>query len=170
MSDFENAELSSEEKVKSDALRLLAVRPRSVEELRTRLKLKKHAETSIGPVLELLKKQGLLDDQKFAKLFAGSRVLTRPVGRRQLEIDLKKKGLSAKVIEGTLSELKDYDEKEAAKKLVEARYGRMKGLSPEKKKARLFSFLKRRGFSHESIFSALSELMKEEDLQEGLES
>ena len=155
------SELSSEEKVKSDALRLLAVSPRSVEELRGRLKLKKHPDPAIETVLELLKKQGFLNDQKFAELYAGSRVNARPVGRRQLEMDLKKKGLSSEVIGGALSNLQDYDEKEAVRKLAQSRFSRMTGISPEKKKARLFGFLKRRGFSNDIIFSVLSELVKE---------
>ena len=160
---MKNVELSGEEKVKSDALRLLAVSPRSVEELRGRLKLKKHPDSAIEPVLELLKKQGFLNDQKFAQLYAGSRVNARPVGRRQLEMDLKKKGLSSGVIEETLSGLKDYDEKETVRKLAERQVSRMTGVSPKKKKARLFGFLKRRGFSSDAIFSVLSDLVKEDD-------
>ena len=169
MSTSKDLELSSEEKVKSDALRLLAVRPRSVEELRGRLKLKRHAPAAIEAVLELLKKQGLLNDEKFAKLFTGTLIHSKRVGRRQLEMDLKKKGLSAGVIQGALSDLKDYDEKDAAKKAVENRYRRLKGLSPEKKKARLFAFLKRRGFSNDAILSVLTDLAKE-DLPEELDS
>ena len=134
------------------------MRPRSVEELRHRLKLKKHPAASIEPVIELLKKQGLLNDEKFAKLFAGSLVHSKPVGRRQIERDLKKKGVSSAVIQDTLSNFKDYDEREAARKLVENRFRRMSGLTAEKKKTRLFGFLKRRGFSNEAIFSALSSL------------
>ena len=160
---MDKSELTPEEKVKSDALRLLAVRPRSVEELRQRLKLKKHVDGAIDGVLELLKKQGLLDDEKFARLLANTKTLAKPVGRRQLELDLKKKGISPKLIAGTMENFKDYDEKEAAKKLVAGRFRRMEGLAPEKKKARLFGFLKRRGFSSDAIFTVLDQLIKEEN-------
>ena len=159
---MKNSELSGEEKVKSDALRLLSVRPRSVEELRGRLKLKKHSAEDIDAVLELLKKQGFLDDEKFAKLFAGSKTGSNSVGRRQLQRDLKKKGVSSRVIEETLSNLPDYDEKEAVRKLATARFRQVADLPPEKQKARLFGFLQRRGFSSDAIFSVLSELIKED--------
>ena len=49
-------------KIKSDALRLLSFRPRSEKELRQRLKLKKHPAPLIEEVLDLLKRQGMLDD------------------------------------------------------------------------------------------------------------
>ncbi len=158
-----DSELAGEEKVKSDALRLLSVRPRSVEELRGRLKLKKHSADAIETVLDLFKKQGLLDDEKFSRLWAGSKTMARPVGKKQLEMDLKKKGVSSSIIEETLSNLTDYDEKEAVRKLVTARFRRMEGLPAEKKKARLFGFLKRRGFSSDAIFTVLDELVKEQN-------
>lgn len=155
------SELSDEDRVKSDALRLLAAGPRSVEELRGRLKLKRHAESAIEPVLELLIKQGFLDDEKFARLYAVSRTHTRPIGRRQLAMDMKKKGIAGRLIEETLSGLQDYDEKAEALKLARGRFQRIVGLTPEKKKARVFGFLQRRGFSNDTIFAVLEELMKE---------
>jgi len=147
-------------KVKSDALRLLSFRPRSVKELRDRLKLKRYPEAVIDNALDVLSKQGLLNDEKFAKLFAESRVYSKPTGKRQLEIDLKKKGLPKELVEKTLSDLKDYDEKKAARDLVFNRFQKMTGISDEKKKARLFGFLKRRGFGNDAIFAALNELFK----------
>ena len=162
-------ELPAEDKIKSDALRLLGARPRSVEELRGRLRQKRHSKESIEEVLELLKKQGLLDDAKFAKLFAESSIHARPVGKRRLAMEMKKKGLSAGAIEGAMADFKDYDEKAAAKEAVANRFRRTTGMTPQKKKARFFGFLKRRGFSNDAIFAALSELFKEDVITEGME-
>ncbi|MBI3252007.1 MAG: regulatory protein RecX [Candidatus Omnitrophica bacterium] len=149
---------------KSDALRLLSFKPRSVEELRARLaQKKKYTAETIEEVIALLTRQGLLDDVKFAKLYAHSRVHTRPAGRRQIELDLKKKGLGPELVAKTLGELGDYDEKQAAKDLVSGRFQKMTGVSAEKKKARLFGFLARRGFKTDVILSALSELFHDLD-------
>ena len=146
-------------KAKSDALRLLSFRPRSVEELRRRLKLKKVSDPVVQEVIDSFKRQGLLDDAKFAKLYASSSVSMRPVGRRNLRQDLKMKGISAPVIEDALKDLEDYDEKEAACKLVLGRFERMTGISTEKKKARIYGFLKRRGFSDETIYGVFDKLL-----------
>ena len=148
-------------KAKSDALRLLSVRPRSVEELRGRLRLKRYADPVISLVLASFEKQGLLNDEKFAKLFAQSRLYSRPVGKRELEFELRKKGLSKPLISQTLENLGEYDEVETARQLVFTRFHKMTGISEEKKKARLFGFLKRRGFSSTAIFSALAKLFKD---------
>lgn len=157
-SDLEDTELL---KAKSDALRLLSFRPRSVRELQDRLKKKKYAPTLVEKVLRGLKGQGLLDDEKYARLFAHSTVYTRPMGKRKLEFDLSRKGLSKDIVQKTLDSLGDYDEKKAARDLVFGRFRKMTGVPDEKKKARLFAFLRRRGFSTEVIFSVLSSLFQE---------
>lgn len=147
-------------KAKSDALRLLSFSARSAEELRARLKRKKYADALIGRVIETFQKQGLIDDVKFAKLFAESRVYNRPTGKRQLEMDLKKKGLTSDLVHQTIADLKDYDEKGMVRELARKRLKGMAGVSKEKKKTRLFGFLKRRGFGSEAIFSVMDELLK----------
>ncbi len=145
-------------KAKSDALRLLSFKPRSILELENRLKLKKYDPALVQKVVMSLKAQGLLDDEKFAKLFANARIYSRPSGKRQLESELKEKGLSKETVQKTLNSLEDYDEKKAARDLVWSRSQKMTGISNEKKKSRLFGFLKRRGFSNDAIFSALTEI------------
>ncbi len=157
---MKNASEDLSVKIKTDALRLLSFRPRSIEELRQRLRLKKYTAEAIEGVIETFTRQGLLNDALFARFFATSKIYTRPVGKRQLEIDLKKKGLSGPLIQETLGGLSDYDEKKTALDLARERFLRMADLSGEKKKARLFSFLKRRGFSNDSIFAAIRELLK----------
>lgn len=145
-------------KIKSDALRLLSVRPRSIEELRKRLLLKRHEPQSIEEVIAAFKQQGLLDDDKFAQLFATSLVYSRPASKKRIGIQLKQKGIPDKVISETLSRLEDYDETKTARELVANRFSRMSGLSPEVRKRRLFGFLKRRGYDNGVIFSVLKGL------------
>ena len=152
-------------KAKSDALRLLSFRPRSVDELGRRLKLKRYPEEIISQVLSLLGKQGLLDDTRFAKLYAESRIYNHPTGRSQIAFDLKQKGVKKEVVDETLASLHDLDEKKMARDLVFKRFQKMTGLSVEKKKARIFGFLKRRGFTHDAIFDAMKELFKDVELE-----
>lgn len=164
-----NSELSAEDrllKAKHDSLRLLAVRPRSVEELRKRLKMKKYDDATIERTVDIFKSQNLLDDEKFARMFAGSRTQSHPSGRRQLERDLKMRGVSGDVIAKTMQEMQGYDEKKAARELVEGRLRQMKGLPDRTKKARLFGFLKRRGFGSDVVFAVMNDLFKGQAIEE----
>ena len=153
-------------KVKTDALRLLSFRPRSVEELRARLRRKRYPAEVIEETVAQLSKHGLLDDERFARWVAASAVHTRPIGKKQIELDLKKRGVRPEAIAGALAGIGDYDEKTVAKDLVFKRFQKMTGLSKEKKKARLFSFLKRRGFETGASLDALGELFKGEETGE----
>ena len=168
----ENEVLNTEEerflKAKSDALRLLSFSARSAKELHGRLKQKKYSDEMVDRVIEGFRKQGLVDDEKFAKLFAESRIYSRPTGKKQLAMDLKKKGLSPELVTQTVANLKDYDEKKMVRELALKRLKSMAGISREKKKTRLFGFLKRRGFGNESIFFVLNEVLKGNST-EGLE-
>ena len=152
--------------IKDSALKLLSIRPRSVEELRGRLKLKKYAAGEIEEVLAMLQRQGLLDDEKFAKFFANSRVYSRPAGKKQLAFELGRQGLSSELVSKTLENLKDYNEKETAGNLVRLRFQKMKGLTRQKKQARIYSFLKRRGFETDTIFAVMESLFKESEMPE----
>jgi regulatory protein len=153
-------------KIKSDALRLLSFSPRSVAELKQRLKTKRYPDALIEEAVTLLTKQGLLNDEQFARLYANSKIHTKPVGRKKLETELKRKGLAPDLVQKSLESLSDYDEKQAARDLVARRFERMSDLPKEKKKARLFGFLARRGFSQNVIFLVLEELFRGEGFVE----
>lgn len=147
-------------KAKSDGLRLLSFRPRSVEELKNKLLDKGHDQALVEEVINHFKKQGLLDDDKFARLYANSRVHTRFAGRRTIETELKQKGVSGAIIAETLKGLSGDTEKETALELARGRFERMTELPRQKQKTRLYGLLKRRGFSDEIVFSVFNELFK----------
>lgn len=157
------SEMTPEEtlaRAKKDVLRLLSFRPRSVHELRTRLLQKKYNEEVIATALEYFSKQGLVDDEKYAKLYALSRIQSRPVGKNQIRRDLKNRGISPKSAENALSSIRDFDERQVALDIALRRHQHMTRLPENISKARLYGFLKRRGFTSESVFYALSKLYK----------
>ncbi len=146
-------------KAKSAALKLLSFRPRSVGELRERLLKKNIPKALVEKVLSSLQQQGLLDDMKFAKLFSQSRMDTRPTGKKLLVRELKKKGLSEQIVSETIANLKDFDEAASALELAEKRFSRVTGISAEKKKSRIYGFLKRRGFADDVVFEVIRKLL-----------
>lgn len=149
--------------VKTTCFRFLSIRPRSEKELRKKLNEKKYPAEAIDTVIDLFKKQGLINDEKFAQSYATSQSHSRPVGRRQIERQLKQKGVSDEGISRAIQSLTDYDEKAEAKKLVQLRFSKMTGVSQKTKKARLYSFLMRRGFGPDVIFPVMNDLFKDFD-------
>ena len=164
-----NSELTTEEilaKAKKDALRLLSFRARSTSELRERLLKKKYPAETVEEVISFYAKQGFLDDEKFARLYALSRIQSRPMGKKMIAFDLKSKGLPSAVVERALGSIEDFDEKQIALQIAQNRFKRITGLPENISKARLYGFLKRRGFSNESVYYSFSKLYRNPGLPE----
>ena len=131
------------------ALKFLKFRPRSVFEIEQKLKSKKISENEIGKVISVLKKNKLLDDENFAKMWVRDRNLLKPTGSFVLKMELKRKGISDDIIEEVLTPQRD---KVLAKNALELKY-RDRNIDYEKK----VGFLRRRGFSQSVIYEVLKE-------------
>lgn len=128
----------------SIALKYLKFRPRTVFEVKEKLKSKKFDELETEKVIKILIKNKLLDDVKFAQMYVRDRNLLKPTGKYLLKIELRKLGIAENEIEKVL---KNQDEERLAKKAIEskARYRNADF-------TRQAQFLSRRGFSSEVIY------------------
>ena len=168
LSDEVSAGVSSPEderaKAREAALRLLAVRARSERELFDRLKRKGFNERVAAAVLSSLSEVGLVDDESFARAWADERVRLRPVGPRRLTQELVAKrvdrDIAARVVEETFRE---HSELDLARRAVARKARAETGARGRKRRARLHSFLVRRGFSYEVASAVLKEIEGESD-------
>jgi len=126
------------------ALRLLSVRPRSRHELQVRLLRAGFPADEVEEELGRLADVGLIDDEAFAREFAGHQLGARRAGRRAVASGLAAKGIDRATIERTLAEAPD-DDAERADDLARSRASRLRALPPQTAYARLVSFLVRRG-------------------------
>lgn len=129
------------------ALHFLKFRPRSVFEIEQKLTNKKIPEKEIEKVIAVLKKNKLLDDALFAKMWVRDRNLLHPIGSFLLKLELKKFGINEEIISQVI---KDQDEESLARDALESK-GRLKNAEYEKKAG----YLKRRGFSTSTIYKLL---------------
>lgn len=160
------------------ALALLAARSRSRRELEERLLKRGFSPGDVAEALTELEKKGYLDDRRFALSWAKGRLSGKPMGRARLRQELKAKGLRDEDIEEALKEVyAEADELQLALMASERKLksikgaalsrspdpersegeGEAKGLDPEKRRQKLFRFLKRRGFPPQTIWKALGE-------------
>ncbi|MFH1848545.1 MAG: regulatory protein RecX [Candidatus Omnitrophota bacterium] len=145
-------------KAKFQALKLINIRPRSTSEMNEKLAQKEYPKEIIDAVMSDLKKQGLLNDLKFSRLWINSRMSSNPRGLPLLKKELKEKGVKKEAIDKIMADVKDEtDEFEVVRNLAFRRLAHMGGLDKATAKRRLFNFLKRRGFSFDAIMRALDE-------------
>ncbi len=150
--------LSSLECAYDDALKYLKYRPRSVSEVKTRLKKKHYKQEIIEKTIKRLKKLGLLNDDEFVKMWIRDRRNRKPRGRKLIRYELEKKGIPVEKIKENLSTLTLEDEIDMARRLIKKRFKKDESI----KKERIMNYLFTKGFSLSIIQKVLKE-MEERD-------
>lgn len=150
------------------AVKLLAAKPRSVEELRERLLEKGWAdEEAVNYALAKLKEYGYLDDERFAFGFASYRVRQKPVGRQRLARDLQTKKISKETADAALELVyQETPEEELIARAIEKRV-RLRGRPTTRQETKgLYDHLLRLGFSYDLIIRKVREASAAADPEE----
>ena len=161
LTDCEIAALGDEEaarKAYDRALRFLARRARSREEVRRNLAGKGTAAPLIAHVIERLEQRGYVDDVAFAEYWLAERERSKPMASRALRYELRAKGVDDDIIDDLLSH---FDEHAAACRAAQARLPRFRGRTQAAFRDKLSGMLRRRGFEGETIKDVVLQLQKE---------
>jgi regulatory protein len=153
---------AARERTMNRAFRLLAAKPRSVEELRERLLEKNWTNAEIiAAVIEKLEEYGYLDDEKFAADVALSKLRQKPQGKRRLQQAMSQKKLSKENVEAAIeSAFEKLPEADLIDVAIEKRV-RLKGVPETREDTKKFyDYLLRRGFGFDLIRSKMSEISK----------
>lgn len=140
------------------ALRLLAARPRSGQEIEQRLRQRGFDAETAGREVRRLRMAGLIDDAQFAEAWVESRQRQAPRSARALAGELRAKGIDRDIAGDATGEV---DDEAAAIALARTRAARMTGLDDEARHRRIAGLLQRRGFSYGVIERALRQLLSE---------
>jgi regulatory protein len=148
------------------AVKLLAAKPRSVGELRTRLleKLWTNEEIVEG-VIEKLKEYKYLDDEQYARDLSMSKLRQKPQGKRRLQRSLASKQLDREVMENAVAEAFEVLPEEQLIDEAIVKRLRLKG-KPETREdtKKFYDYLLRLGFGFDLIREKMS-LVREIDLE-----
>ena len=143
------------------AVGFLAIRPRSVEEVRQRLRRyctrqkESLAEVHIEWVTDKLLEQGYLNDDDFARYWVEQRNQYKPISPQALRYELRRKGIADQIIEQTVEG--SADAQTAAAQAACNQLWRWRGLDEETFRKKMAAFLQRRGFSWGVVRDVLEE-------------
>ena len=101
-----------------------------------------------------LKELGYIDDEMYAKRFIESRNRSRPKGKKLIQMELKRKGISSDIIEN----IDGSNDLELARGVAQKKYLLWKKLPVLEQKKKLFGLLQRRGFSSTVVFRVIDEV------------
>ena len=135
------------------AIRLLAGRDRSEQEIRSRLVAGGESGATITATLRRLRRYGYVDDHRFA-LSVAEQARRRGYGSEYVRAQLEHKGVADQMIEQSLRANFD-DEAELAEQALTRHFP--EGLREPAGRARAARFLLRRGFPEAVVFAILDE-------------
>ena len=143
------------------AIRYLAYKDRSRNEMVRYLKGKQFSENIVIKTLTFLEKNNYINDERFAMQFGKSRIENKKIGKLLLKQELKIKGIEGQTIESSLHLLyKEYNEKEIAMACAKKKLSSYSSNSTEKVMARLTRFLQRKGFPSDIVYEVVTLLVE----------
>jgi regulatory protein len=161
-------ELDDTAKATDSAIRLLTSRPRSVREIRDRLRRKEYGDETIDRVIERLREWRYIDDEAFARYWVENRESNRPRGRRLLQQELRMKGVERETVSNAIDEA-EIDERAGALEIARVKMRSYRGEEETVARRRLGAFLARRGYGYDVVKPVLDELFGENEDDETVE-
>ena len=148
---------------KQRALDYLAHKPRTEAEVRRKLRREDAPAHVIEDVVARLYELSYLDDEAYAADYVRNRFASKKYGPVRIRRELVERGVDRPVAERAVAELfRDEDPVAAAREHAETRWPRLADEEePRRRKQKLYRYLRRRGFTSDTIYSILDELERE---------
>lgn len=105
------------------------------------------AEEQAQEWMDVLQKEGYVDQLRFARLYARSKMRQKQWGQAKIRAGLLRLGLSMEDIEGALAELSDEEYLSTLRRVAERKWERLTHHPEPERRIRLMRFLLGRGYS-----------------------
>ncbi|HVV45061.1 MAG TPA: regulatory protein RecX [Bryobacteraceae bacterium] len=152
------------------AVRALATRSYSAEELRTKLRRRAQKTGDVDPVISRLREIGYLNDERFAEMFTTLRVESDGFGRARVLSDLRARRVAPRVAEKAVTQaFAGKNEQEMIAAWIERRMPSVAAgehTGDERQLAAAWRKLRRAGFSSGAILTELRRFAARPELLE----
>ena len=144
--------LESEPELYDTAVRALARRAHSVHEMKKSLERRSDDKAMVKAVLDRLKRQGLVDDARYAKQFTRQHAEIRKQGKFRIARELRARGIPDRHIDVALEEsAQETDECAVVRQRIERKLKVFRGEIDDRKIASLYRSLLGAGFPSDII-------------------
>ncbi len=150
-------EMDRKNEVRVKAAEYISFKPRTVQETRRKLQNEGFESQLIDNVINELIENGLLNDQQYAAQWVDERKNLKPRSRRELENELRKKGIPEPLIQSALEEADDF---QAALDIAQKRLWRYESLPKSEFRIKVGKFLSGKGFPYDVISEVTQILWK----------
>ncbi|MBP6456704.1 MAG: RecX family transcriptional regulator [Chitinophagaceae bacterium] len=134
-----------------------AYQERSHREVKTKLLELGARGLELENIIVELISQNYLNEERFAKAFAGGKFRTKKWGKVKIIQELKKHFLSEYVIKKAMKEIPDDDYEKAIEYLIEKKMDTLKNIKNKvSKKQKVMNYLLQKGYSYQDIQEKLT--------------
>lgn len=142
------------------AERYCAYQERSHSEVRNKLREMGLPSAEMDDVLLHLVKRNFLNEERFARAFAGGKFRTKHWGRKKIIYQLKAKGINDKLIQQVLEEIDPGDYEDTLQNEIKKKDRTMKTDNTVERMAKMTKFLIAKGFEHEIVVHTIKKFYK----------
>lgn len=146
------------------AMDRLAVRERSRHELLESLARRHIPEDVAGEVVDGLERDGLVDDERFARAWVEQRGRAKGLSRSVLRLELRRKGVDDEIASSVLDDVDPDAERQTAHRLVQRKLRSVQGLDQSVQVRRLTAMLARKGYAPQVAFDVVREELEAEPI------
>jgi len=130
-------------------------------EIMEKLKKFKVQEASMVKVLQTLKKEGFIDESRYAGMFVRDKLRINRWGKIKIQYMLSAKRIPEKIIRDALDGIDDQNYQAILKEELSKKQKSVKAKNPFEVRNKLARFAQQRGFESGLIFQVLDEMKKE---------
>ncbi|WP_028664487.1 regulatory protein RecX [Runella zeae] len=146
-----------QKQVLTKAASFCAYQERTLKEVRQRLREWDLPDEEAEPIIQELIAQNYLNEERFARAFAGGKFRVKKWGRLKIRQEMKLKGLANDLIQKSLLEIDGDAYEETLKELLSKKVQSLKG-EPSQIKQKLLRFALSRGFESDIVWEVLKEI------------
>ena len=141
-----------------------AYQERAHEEVKTKAYGYGLRKTDVEPLLSKLIEEGYLNEERFAKMFAGGRFRAKKWGRVKIGFELKARRVSEYNIRMALQEIPEADYQRTADQIASKKWKsvRGQGVNTYTRQSKTRQYLQQRGFESSVISTAIRKLVDDE--------
>lgn len=131
---------------------------RTQREVRQRLKDWDLRGDEAEEIIAELITQGFLNEERYAKTFAGGKFRVKEWGKQKIAYELKLKGLSARNIQTGLDEIDDHDYHDTLRQLLKKKASTLRKDTPQVRKQKLARYAIGKGYEADLVWGILGNL------------
>ena len=145
-------------KLKASAQRYTAYRERAPKEVADKLKEWSAPEAVISRILEDLRKDKFIDEERFSRAYCHDKFLINKWGKNRLRMELSKYQISESAKNAGLAYINDEVYAETLKHLANSKWDKLKDPDLFKKKQKTARYLLQKGFESELVWDVINDL------------